>query len=427
VTELDDLEIGPSGAELHLAVINLARDLARDWNIELGCTHPDDPAHGFALHARATGSMGFRQGMYLAGLRERLRAAGIDTDLRNDRDAGSWIVRWSRHPAAKALEQFVGAMRAAGWTVDLGENGEAEVTPPPDYAERWRNESIEQKLPRALGVDPSQRADLPVLLELLADLGIHVQYGESGWLVSTPGESILRKKWTALALALHEAGVVWDMEFRDGKADVVINRGREQVTGQVHAALLQALERAGVDAELMREDPPSWRVLVRQSARASSAEPDVGNAQVRVTTGVNDEGQRETFVELSHEGQCRDFLADLLAGHAAKLHDRNEDRAEPRPEDQPDFYGDDVPDDGPTGVQCVWEGCSRTALYCKEHAVEMADFRNGVPRSPEVLERKLKAYREFEAYCRARPPERPEWLQDGLSRLVVALEGVDQS
>jgi len=425
VTELDDLEIGPSGAELHLAVTNLARDLARDWNIELGCTRPDDPVHGFALHPRPAVPIGFWQGTYLAGLRERLRAAGIDTDLRDERKPGSWVIRWNRHPAAKALEQFVGTMRAAGWTVDLGENGEAEVTPPPDYAERWRNESIEQKLSRAKGNTQAQREALPDLLTLLADLGIHVQHGLDGWLVATPGESILRKKWTALAQGLAEAGVVWDMEFRDGKADVAINRGREQVTGQVHAALLQALERAGVDAELMREDPPSWRVFVRQSARASSAEPDVGSAQVRVTTGINDEGQRETFVELSHEGQCRDFLADLLAGHAAKLHDRNEDRAEPRPEDQPDFYGDDVPDDGPTGVQCVWEGCSRTALYCKEHAVEMADYRNGVLGSPKVLKAKLAAYEEF--MSKLPRVVVPPYLGDALDALHVALRKAERS
>jgi hypothetical protein len=46
-------------------------------------------------------------------------------------------------------------------------------------------------------------------------------------------------------------------------------------------------------------------------------------------------------------------------------------------------------DDEEPRSRCVWEDCDDQAVYCVGHAVEYADFRNGVNRSPAELERRL--------------------------------------
>lgn len=42
---------------------------------------------------------------------------------------------------------------------------------------------------------------------------------------------------------------------------------------------------------------------------------------------------------------------------------------------------------------CCWEDCDHQALYCEGHAIELADFRFGVPRSPAELEARLAVYK----------------------------------
>ncbi len=51
-------------------------------------------------------------------------------------------------------------------------------------------------------------------------------------------------------------------------------------------------------------------------------------------------------------------------------------------------------DDGPAGM-CIWEDCDQEAIYCKGHAVEYADFRDGVGNSPAELRQHVSKLRNL--------------------------------
>lgn len=339
---IDAMLHGRSHEDLTAAIRMLDAQLHRQFGLELGWNE----RHEQQLWARHGGEVTVHEGLLLTGLRKCLSDWGIETTLGAASDPGSWILRWPNHPAAKALEQFVGTMRAAGWTVDLGENGETEITPPPSSTEAAQ--IFSQK-------------DLMDLLKRLRADGVSVS-----WEAATDGRP---------------SG--WAVEYPSDRL------GHGGGGGRVHTSLLEALQALGVDAALGSIDPLAWHIQLPRPP-----DDNVDGAHIRVVTGINQDGERETAVELHRLGATSDTMLDVLASHAARLHEKLAWGPEPKPEDQPDFYGDDVPD-GPTGVQCAWEGCSRTAVYCEEHAVEMADYRNGVARSPKVLEAKLAAYEAF--------------------------------